>query len=257
MVVNGGTNRVMMFDGGGKLLISNFGNRFLSKILHQPTLITELGNRRLAIFDRENYQIKKLSFEEDHVATFDVGLQTYSLTTNIYGHMIMAHQKGADKRIVSIRDSNTGYILHFVTIPNHPQSIPGGAFYAAYNQQTYVIALDQSSCTLGVHTLDGACTLIMSKQGFLPGNLNSPTSLCLDSRDQMIVADSRNDRIVRYKCDNSKQCQVLVTDIHRPLCVAIDNSDHLIVLTAKYILIYDYDIKKPTAPESVLIDGIL
>lgn len=256
MVINGGNNKILVYDAGGKLIKSNFGNRFLNRRLSEPSLITELPNQRVAIFDRTTNQIKKLSWNEDYITAFDVGLPTYSLTTNRYRHMIMAHQKGRESRIVTIRHEETGYILHTINISPSVNTVPETPFYAVYSLHSSIIVLDQSSCTLSVHTLDGARQLSMGKQGFLLGNLNSPASVCLDIRGRAIVADTKNNRVVRYKCDNSKACEILLTDIYHPLCVSFDNAEHLVVVTAKHWLLFDYDVRKPPQLRPALVDGI-
>ena len=110
-----------------------------------------------------------------------------------------------------------------------------------------------------MHTIDGAVQYSVGKKGFLSGNLHSPSSLCQDSKGNIIVADNRNDRVVRYRAEtNMKTCDTILS-LYRPLCVAIDKSDHLIVVTAKSISVYEYDIRRAPVAYHVpaLIDGVL
>lgn len=257
MVINGGSNRIIVYSAGGQIVQSNFGNRLLNKRFQEPSLITETPNKRIVVFDRATNQLKKLSYEEDFIATFDIGLPSYSLTTNNYGHLIMAHQKGKQGRLVTIRDSDNGYVIHSVDLKMEPNTVPETPFYAAYRPLTCQIAtLCQSSCQLAIRNIYGEKDMTMGKQGFVVGHMDNPSSLCLDSKGRVIVADTRNNRILRYKCDKSLSCEVLLSDIHRPLCVRLDKYDQLIVMAARCIQIYGYDLKRPAPYQPVLINGI-
>ena len=97
MVINGGTNKILVYNYSGKLLQTNFGNRLLSKRVTAPSLIVELLDKTIAVFDKSTKQIKKISRDEDLVATFQIGLETHSLTINHYGHLVMAHKASRNK----------------------------------------------------------------------------------------------------------------------------------------------------------------
>ena len=257
MVVNGGSNKIVVFDRGGQLIQANFGNRIMNKRFKEPSLITETPNKRIVVFDRATNQLKKLSFEEDFIASFDIGLPSYSLTTNNYGHLVMAHQKGKQGRLVTIRDSDNGYVIHSVEIKPEPTNVPETPFYAAYRPLTcQIVTLCQSTCQLAIRNIYGEKDMAMGKHGFVVGHMDSPSSQCIDSIGQVIVADTKNDRILRYKCDKYGSCEVLISDIRRPLCVRLDKFDQLIVITAHSILIFVYDLRRPEPYQPVLINGI-
>ncbi|XP_067934190.1 uncharacterized protein [Watersipora subatra] len=259
MVINGGTNKILVYSEAGALLQSNFGNSLFSKRITTPSLIAELNDKTLAVFDKSTNQVKKMSKNEELLKTFEIGMPTHSLNVNHYGHMIMAHTGSGNKRIVSIRDAATGFVLHFLEIPTHPYSNPDGPFYSIYQLPSNILTLDQSSCTIAQHLLDGTVQYNVSKQGFLQGNLHNPSSICADIKGNVIVADTRNDRVVRFMGDNMKYSETLISDVYRPLYVSIDKHDHLLILTSKHILIYDYDIRAPLLFGNVpaLIDGLL
>ena len=104
-------------------------------------------------------------------------------------------------------------------------------------------------------TIDGEKVKTLGKRGFMVGHLNNPTGVCLDIKRNAVIADSRNDRIVRYNImDDNTSCQVIVSDVRRPLGVSIDASNNLVVLTAQSLMIFLYDIRRPERPRDVLLD---
>jgi len=250
MLINGNTNRIHVYGSSGELLQTNFGNRLLNKRFNTPTLITELPNSRVAVFDSHSKKILKLSFSEDLVDTYNIGLATYCLSANRYGHMVMAHQKSKTEREISIRSSENGYIIHTISIPRTVRGVVESPIYSIYNNQdSNIVALDPLSCKILVMNLNGAILSQIGREGFRLGEMENPRSLCLDAQNQIIVADTKNNRIVRFHSGNSNRSEVLLQEVYRPLAVAFDACDQLVVMTAKCLMIFNYKSSViPTAP---------
>lgn len=241
MAINGGTNRVLIYSESGVLLASNFGNRLLNRRFIRPSLITELANKRVAIFDSSDNKIKKLSWSEDLVDTFDIGCSTDSLSTNSYGHMVLSHHTDKGQSI-TIRHPDNGAIIRTILLPPNNQGVYGPV-YACMNGPA-VIALDHSACQLSLITMEGRKEKCYGKRGFVNGHMDAPTAVCLDWRGQALVTDCHNDRVQRYDLSNG-QCQTIIQGVKKPLAVNFDRSGQLVVMNARSVFIYQYDLIKP------------
>ena len=117
------------------------------------------------------------------------------------------------------------------------QEVTRPAGLAVSNEQLFVA--DTASHQIAVFALTGKFLFKFGKRGAVPGELNFPTHLALDTRGQLFVTDSMNSRVQVF--DTQGQFRGLVGSagdgsghFSRPKGVAVDAFGHVYVVDALF-----------------------
>lgn len=144
--------------------------------------VTDTGNKRVQIFDREGNSVKQFGVAGSKPGQFDF---PYGIAVDGNGLIYVSDMNNAN---ISVFD-NTGRFIR-VLVDKKSLNKPGGIFLAG--NKLYVT--DIGAAKVKVFGLNGSKLLEFGKPGKGKGELKSPNSITVDG-NLVYVADSGNDRV--------------------------------------------------------------
>jgi tripartite motif-containing protein 71 len=234
-VADTNNHRIQVLNVYGSFLY-NFGKEGSQdgNFNHPSAISTGSGEHKdcLVIADCYNSRVVIVKKNGDHVRSIPCGDYTYGVSVDRSNRIFVSVDYS-----MSVWDWNGQYLFSFGSQGNQDGQFGIARQPCIDMERGIIFFADCGNHRIQVFDLQGSFMGKIGSKGSIMAQLNYPSSVCLDSRDNLIIADSYNHRLSAWSWHNGQFSLLGVFgkqgskpgEFNHPTGVCIDSLGHIIV----------------------------